>query len=105
MACIEASPGYLTAREIACRTGLDYKSTIDALNALHNRERIARSGRKFSAVWGSRALLPPSTGWESLAGAWFGRAWTATTGGEAERGRGGLTHSHIGITPKNFLEN
>lgn len=54
---IEASAAVLSAEQLAERTGLTYKQTIDALNALHNTGRIVRHGRKFSARWG--AVPPP----------------------------------------------
>jgi hypothetical protein len=42
----------LTGHEIAQLTDLTYRQTIDALNALFNMEKIARTGRKFTARWG-----------------------------------------------------
>lgn len=41
----------LSGQEIADRTGLTYRQTIDALNALNNMEKVLRVGRKFTARW------------------------------------------------------
>lgn len=52
LAVIDASPTHLTGKEIAQATGVSYRQTIDALNALYNAGKIERSGRKFTARWG-----------------------------------------------------
>lgn len=49
---VEESPAFLTGQQIAQITGLTYRQTIDALNALNNTAKIARTGRKFTARWG-----------------------------------------------------
>lgn len=41
----------LTGHAIADITGLTHRQTIDALHALVNQGRIARTGRKFTARW------------------------------------------------------
>ena len=56
LAVVEASPCWMTGKQIAEATGLTYKQAIDALNALNNMERIARTGRKFTARWGRLSL-------------------------------------------------
>lgn len=50
-AAIEAAQACLTGRELARRTGLTYRQTVDALTALHRQGRIERHGRKFTASW------------------------------------------------------
>ena len=57
LAVVEASPCWMTGKQIADATGLTYKQAIDALNALNNMERIARTGRKFTARWGRLSLI------------------------------------------------
>jgi hypothetical protein len=54
---INGSSEWLTAARVAQITGMSYRQTIDALNALHNEARIARHGRKFTARWGSLQLV------------------------------------------------
>ncbi len=51
LAVVESSHHALTGREIAHATGIPYKKTIDALNALHNYGRVHRIGKKFTAKW------------------------------------------------------
>lgn len=41
----------MSGREIARLCGLSHKQTCDALNALYNQGRIARTGRKTRASW------------------------------------------------------
>jgi 2-methylcitrate dehydratase PrpD len=48
---IETANACLTGHAIADLTGLTYRQTVDALNALVNQGRIARTGRKFTARW------------------------------------------------------
>lgn len=48
---VNDSPVKLTGREIAKRAGLEYKQTIDALNALHNHDKVQRIGKKFNTRW------------------------------------------------------
>ncbi len=57
---IEAANGSLTGHEVAQQTGLTYRQTIDALNALFNMAKIARTGRKFTARWGRLVETPRS---------------------------------------------
>lgn len=58
---VQESPAFLTGQQIAQITGLTYRQTIDALNALNNSEKIARTGRKFTARWGRIPQhVPPS---------------------------------------------
>lgn len=51
LAVIQHAECCLTGHEVATRTGLTYRQTVDALNALHNLARIQRVGRKFTARW------------------------------------------------------
>lgn len=51
LAVIEASESCLTGQQLASLTGLTYRQTIDALNALNNMAKVARTGRKFTARW------------------------------------------------------
>ena len=41
----------LRGREISERAGLQYKQTIDALNALYNYGRVKRHGKKLLSKW------------------------------------------------------
>lgn len=59
LAAVNASPTWQSAQQVAKNTGMTYRQTIDALNALHNEARVARHGRKFTARWGSLALIQP----------------------------------------------
>lgn len=52
LAVIEASDTFFTGQQVAQLADLNYKQTIDALNALNNMEKVARTGRKFTARWG-----------------------------------------------------
>jgi predicted Rossmann fold nucleotide-binding protein DprA/Smf involved in DNA uptake len=52
LAVIEATDTVHTGQQLAQLTGLTYRQTIDALNALNNMEKVARTGRKFTARWG-----------------------------------------------------
>jgi predicted Rossmann fold nucleotide-binding protein DprA/Smf involved in DNA uptake len=56
---VNASLTWQSAEQIAKKTGMTYRQTIDALNALHNEARVARHGRKFTARWGSLSLVKP----------------------------------------------
>lgn len=56
---IEYAPGSLTGHDVAELTGLTYRQTIDALNALFNMAKIARTGRKFTARWGKLVETQP----------------------------------------------
>jgi hypothetical protein len=60
LAVVNASPGWLTARDIAAQASLTYLQTIYALNALLNTEALARQGRKSTARWGSLVLVEHS---------------------------------------------
>lgn len=51
LAAIEAADTSYTGQQLAQITGLSYKQTVDALNALHNMAKVARLGRKFTARW------------------------------------------------------
>lgn len=51
LAVIEASEACYTGQQLAQATGLTYRQTIDALNALNNMAKVARTGRKFTARW------------------------------------------------------
>lgn len=48
---VEATKKHLTGREIAKRARLEYKQTIDALDALYNAGRVQRHGKKFLTMW------------------------------------------------------
>jgi hypothetical protein len=52
LAVIEATDAFFTGQQLATLTGLTYRQTIDALNALNNMAKVARTGRKFTARWG-----------------------------------------------------
>lgn len=41
----------ITAKSIAVTAGIDYRQCLNALNALHESERIFRVGKKKSATW------------------------------------------------------
>lgn len=51
LAVIDASDACHAGRDLAKATGLTYRQTIDALNALNNMGKVARTGRKFTARW------------------------------------------------------
>jgi len=51
LAVIEDSEACFTGQQLAQITGLTYRQTIDALNALNNMAKVARTGRKFTARW------------------------------------------------------
>lgn len=51
LAVIDASEACFTGQQLAQCTGLTYRQTIDALNALNNMAKVARTGRKFTARW------------------------------------------------------
>ena len=57
---IESAQACLTGHDIATRTGLTYRQTVDALNALVNQGRISRTGRKYTARWCPVAPPPPN---------------------------------------------
>lgn len=50
---------WMSCAEISNRTGLTYRQTIDAINALYNIALVSRQGRKFTARWGSPRLVAP----------------------------------------------
>jgi hypothetical protein len=58
---VNHSRTWQSAQQVAKTTGMTYRQTIDALNALHNEARVARQGRKFTARWGSLALVKPDS--------------------------------------------
>lgn len=51
LAVIDASEACFTGQQLAQATGLTYRQTIDALNALNNMAKVARTGRKCTARW------------------------------------------------------
>ena len=51
LAVLDASSVPMTGHEIAMATGAPYKSTIDALNKLHDYGKVRRTGAKFTACW------------------------------------------------------
>lgn len=57
LSVLAMADGWLKAREVSELTGLTYKQTIDALNYLYNAEKVARTGRKFTARWGRKDLV------------------------------------------------
>lgn len=59
LAVIEATDTQLTGKQLAEITGLTYRQTVDALNALNNAAKIARIGRKFTARWCRVVPQPP----------------------------------------------
>ncbi|MFL6672923.1 MAG: hypothetical protein ACJ8LG_06505 [Massilia sp.] len=59
LAVVNASTDWTSAHDIAARAHLTYLQTIFALVALHNHDKIARSGRKATAKWGPLSLLQP----------------------------------------------
>lgn len=56
---VNGSNCWQSAAQVASKTGMTYRQTIDALNALHNEALIARQGRKFTARWGSLRMIKP----------------------------------------------
>lgn len=56
-AIVAASTTWRTARDIGIQANLTYPQTIFALYALHNNDRIARIGHKFTAQWGPLSLI------------------------------------------------
>ena len=52
LAVIESTDAFFTGQQLAKLTGLTYRQTIDALNALNNMAKVARTGRKFTSRWG-----------------------------------------------------
>lgn len=56
LSVVAMADGWIKAREVSELTGLTYKQTIDALNYLYNAEKVARTGRKFTAKWGRKEL-------------------------------------------------
>ena len=61
LTAVNASSTWQSAQQIASATGMTYRQTIDALNALHNEAKVARQGRKFTAKWGSLQLVKPDS--------------------------------------------
>jgi predicted HTH transcriptional regulator len=57
LAVVNASPHWMTAREIANQASITYKQAIYALNSLYNLGSLARQGRKSTARWGSLCLV------------------------------------------------
>ena len=57
LSVVAMADGWIKAREVSELTGLTYKQTIDALNYLYNAEKVARTGRKFTARWGRLDLV------------------------------------------------
>lgn len=53
---LNASHGWMHARDVAKACGLTYHQTIYALNALLNAGHVARLGRKSTSQWGSTTL-------------------------------------------------
>ena len=53
---LNASHGWMHARDVAQACGLTYHQTIYALNALLNAGHVARLGRKSTSQWGSISL-------------------------------------------------
>lgn len=49
---VQQSQVFLTGHQIATLSGLTYRQTIDALNALNNLSKVSRTGSKFTARWG-----------------------------------------------------
>lgn len=67
LTAIEGSSQWMTAHQLVEQTNLTYPQVIFALFALHNNEKIARIGRKFTARWGSLALgTPPDNNFQLL---------------------------------------
>ena len=58
LAVIEASDDFLTGQQVSVVAALTYRQTIDALNALNNAAKVARTGRKFTARWGRVTVTP-----------------------------------------------
>lgn len=57
LSVIAVADGWVTARYISEISGLTYKQTIDALTYLYHTEKVARTGRKFTAKWGRVDLV------------------------------------------------
>ena len=56
---VNRSHTWMSAAQVTKATGMTYKQTIDALNALLNEERVARKGRTFTAQWGGLHMIKP----------------------------------------------
>lgn len=50
---VQQSQTFMTGHQIASQTGLTYRQTIDALNALNNISKVASTGRKFHGPVGT----------------------------------------------------
>lgn len=61
LAVVNASTDWTSAHDIATRAHLTYLQTIFALVALHNHDKIARTGRKATAKWGPLSLVAPAS--------------------------------------------
>jgi len=48
---LDCASSPMTGVQISNQSGLTYKQTIDALNALFNHGKIERNGRKYWARW------------------------------------------------------
>ena len=64
---LNASHGWMTARDIAQACGLTYHQTLFALNALLNAGHIARHGKKSTSQWGSTVLVEHNPAADALA--------------------------------------
>lgn len=54
----------MTGAQVAHFSGLTYKQTIDALDALYDLGKVEREGRKFTAKW--ERARPKPTGADSV---------------------------------------
>lgn len=72
LAVIESTDQFFTGQQVAQLAGLTHKQTIDALNALNNMEKVARTGRKFTARWGRVIPLDKNTAVNALEAAFRG---------------------------------
>lgn len=57
LSVINETTKWLSSAEVASQSGLTYRQTIDAINALYNIALVSRQGRKFTARWGSPRLV------------------------------------------------
>lgn len=64
---LNGATGWATSHQLVEQTHLTYPQVVFALHALHNTGQIARTGRKFTARWGSLSMLmPPADNFQLL---------------------------------------
>lgn len=58
LATLDSASEPMTGHQVAQAAGIRYRQAIFALNALNNMSRVARIGRKSTAMW--LRVTPPS---------------------------------------------